>query len=84
MTTRKDQDRRYTANHIFGLAMSMNLLAHGLQRNVSQEVLTEDFQARLQTIYATMRTLGKELSQLASDVWGLEEEDDIRDTKVGF
>ena len=83
MVTKKEQDRRYTANHIFGLAMSMNLLAHGLQSNVSQDVLNDDFQARLQSIYATMHTVGKELSQLASDIWGLEE-DDIRDTKVGF
>lgn len=83
MTTKKDQDRRYTANHIFGLAMSMNLLSHGLQRNVSQDVLNDEFQARLQSIYATMHTVGQELSQLASDIWGLEN-DGLRDTKVGF
>lgn len=84
MSTKKEQDRRYTANQVFGLAVSLNLLVHGLQQNIVADVINEDCRSRLTGLYSRLEACAKELARLASDICPEEGEDELRDTRVGF
>ena len=85
MTREKEKERRYAADHVFGASIALRFVAQGLQRNVSPEVVADDAQVRLRSVYLTMDALAKELGQLARDIWGEDEPGEgLRDTRVGL
>jgi len=85
MTQKKEKERRYAADHVFGAAISLKFIAQGLQRAVSPAVVEEDFHKRLKAVYSRMDGLGQELLQLAHDIWEQGNGgDELRETKVGI
>ena len=85
MTREKEQQRRYAADHAFSVGLSMKLLGVGLQCNVLPDAIDAPIRARLDKIYTTIERVAKELTLVAQDIWGQEDEEGgegLRDTKI--
>ena len=84
MTRRTNESRRYVADQLLGVSVSLRLLLEGLQRSLSREAVDVELKARLRPIYTTMEAMAKDLGSLARQVSGREDTSDgLRDTRVG-